>query len=585
MGLTDITFAIRDGALGQGEAGSSPIPLLIGVSSLGELNTIEGYVDPDDFRDDYGTGPLVEAGCYYLDHPGSAGILVLRVNSFKAGDVSKTAAGETTGTMTAASSLPLSSDYVVNVEFTTGGLLGAAVMKYSLDSGVTYTEDVDVPADGTIEIEGTGLVFQFGDGAGEDGFTIGDEFDFVIVTDAEASAVTRTPFEEDEETAGTMSLGRDVAPLDAYNAIVLITQAGLLGEAAFKYSLDGGVRYSGEIAIPGDGLYTIEDTGLPLVFENGEGGLGFSAGDSFAFTTTAPGYTLDALEASLQAWLDSTTQAGFLHILGNGGTDPEPLTSSVKTFLEDAEGKHKFTFALLETRDQSDDELTVKTYQKALKTEWAEVSYFRLMVVPGYVDVYLPASKMTARRSAAWPIGGRMASRPFSEDPGRYDVGDLHNVEAIYMDARKDKTLNDSGFTLLTTYDDEELFYCQGGQMKVPTTSDYRFTKEIAVMNVACAAAYKASKKYINTNVRVDRKTGKVLEMDARSIDSSMTKAVEQKLFPPAGEQHASAVSVTFGRDSNLLSNPKGSMKVRLVPLATIRELAIDIGFENPFLS
>lgn len=584
MGLTDITFTIRDGALGQGEPGSSPIPLLIGVASSGEINVIESYVSQDDFRDDYGTGPLVDMGCYALSIPGNLGIRVLKVNSWQAGAVTKTAAGVTTGTMTAASSLPLD-DYKVKSEITTGGLLGIAVMKYSLDNGITYTAGVSIPASGTVEIAGTGLVLQFSNGVGSDGFTLGDIFAFNVVTDAEVSRVTRTPYSDTETTIGTMNTTGS-APLDSYNATIIMTQGGILGEAAFKYSLDG-VRYSGEIAVPGDGVYAVAGTGMILTFDPGVDNSGFTAGDKFTFTTTAPGYSLDALEAALQAWIDSTTEVDFLHILGNSGSAPSAMMASLTTYLDTAEAAHKFVDVVLETRDQASSEATVKAYQKALKTEWVGVVDYdrRFTVVPGYCDLYLPASKMTTRRPNAWVVSGRMSSRPFSEDPGRYDVGPLVGVKAIYMDARVDKTLNDSGFTLLTTYDLESNFYCQGGQQFVEITSDYRYTKEIMVMNKTCSAAYKQAKKLINTNVLVDRKTGKISEISARSIDNSMTKAVEKKLFPPAGDQHASAVSVKLDRTTNFLSTPKGTLKIRLIPLATIRELAIDIGFENPFLS
>lgn len=579
MAIGDVSFVIRDNALGMPSVADNQVALLVGVSSAGEFNVLKEYTSQDDFKTVYGTGPLVNCGCNYLDHPGVSKIRVIRANQLRCdtvvdSDVTRTGALATTD------SLPLGF-YDVHVIITTAGFVPAdgvttAIFKYSLDGGDTYVTGISIPADGVYEIPDSGVVLNFSNGAdgveATGGFSASEDFSFLVITDATLTAVEKTAAGSTDGSLATT----DSAPLDAYNVIVKIFQAGMFADATFAYSLDG-INASPEIAMPSNGIYAIPDTGLILNFD--EGTTGFDVGDLFTFQTTAPGYSLASLQTAAQAWLDSPFETAFVHFIGESDAT---IAAAVDVIMADAETAHKYAFALLETRDQT--ETSVAAYQTALKStnEWGAITNSpRIQVVPGYVLMYLAATRLVERRSAAWAIGARQAGRPLSEDPGKYATGPLRNVRKTYMDARVDKLLNDQGFTLLRTYDLENAVYCRAGEMKVPLSSDYRFLKERRVMDFACSNTYRKVKTFINMNIPLNPANGFIKEMAARTIDQSLTKELEKNMVSST-PQHAGQVSVSTKRNNNLITDPTLYETIRILPLGTVREISIDIGFINP---
>lgn len=115
------------------------------------------------------------------------------------------------------------------------------------------------------------------------------------------------------------------APNDTYDVAIVITRTGTLGTAAFKYSVDGQDTFSGEIAVPSSGSYTLADTGISITFAPGAGPTFFEKDDSFAFTTVAPGYSTTDVVNAFNALLASPTQWEFVHLVGT----PQPQNSGV----------------------------------------------------------------------------------------------------------------------------------------------------------------------------------------------------------------------------------------------------------------
>jgi len=94
-------------------------------------------------------------------------------NPSRVGAVSASRAGATT--VVALASGSLQGDYRVRVEVTTGGALGAAVFRYSIDGGSKWAASAQtVPANGQYVLGTTGLSLSFGAGA----YKTGDLYDF-----------------------------------------------------------------------------------------------------------------------------------------------------------------------------------------------------------------------------------------------------------------------------------------------------------------------------------------------------------------------------------------------------------------------
>lgn len=92
-----------------------------------------------------------------------------------------------------------------------------------------------------------------------------------------------------KEGNGSGSLSVSGAPVGAYDVRVKISTAGEIAAAQFQYSLDGGVSYSGAIAMAPAGTYVLGSTGVTLQFvadppAAGESVTSFEVGDIYSFT-------------------------------------------------------------------------------------------------------------------------------------------------------------------------------------------------------------------------------------------------------------------------------------------------------------
>lgn len=85
--------------------------------------------------------------------------------------------------------------------------------------------------------------------------------------------------------ASTGTVTPSGTPAGSYQAQIQVMSTGTLGTARFRYSIDGGARWSPDVTIPGDGLYAPPLTGLTLRFQAGAGPVFFEAGDLFTFST------------------------------------------------------------------------------------------------------------------------------------------------------------------------------------------------------------------------------------------------------------------------------------------------------------
>ncbi len=181
MAIPGQSLSIRDPGLGIVEPGPS-IPLFLGCSSAGTVNTVYTFSNKGDAVTTLGQGPLVEAVCHALDIAGGP-IRAMRLTggtAASAGSVTKTAIGTSTGTVTVTAQVPYDA-YEVIIEIMATGTVGVGKFRYSLDDGYTYSETLTIPSGGTYAIPNTNITATFVPGGGAVFFEDGDlhEFDCV----------------------------------------------------------------------------------------------------------------------------------------------------------------------------------------------------------------------------------------------------------------------------------------------------------------------------------------------------------------------------------------------------------------------
>lgn len=386
------------------------------------------------------------------------------------------------------------------------------------------------------------------------------------------------------------------AAQDAYSVIVEVTTAGLLtsGAGVFRYTLDGGKTYSNRLAIPiaapaGTSTYPIPNTGLTLTFADGGGSpTGYAVGDTFSFTTTAPTTTAGNIATAIAAVLSSQVQVAFIHLVGAvapGADDAATATSAValaaslEAQLHAAFLAHRHLFVLMECPVIS---------KAAAKAAFNTFVGSRVMVAFGQA-VYQGALQDRRRqqtRSAAWGLAERLSSIPPGQDAAAYEDGPLTNILSLVHDEGGAGDMDEARFSTLRTYvGDNSGYYVHGARMMSAPGSDIVYAQHRRVMDIACTVNYQAMKPYLNAKLQVNTTTGRILEEQARVIESNATEALRAALVDTESERgEVSGVRVEVNRKDNILSTSNLRTEVFVVPHGYAKAISSKLSFFNPAL-
>jgi hypothetical protein len=174
-----------------------------------------------------------------------------------------------------------------------------------------------------------------------------------------------------------------------------------------------------------------------------------------------------------------------------------------------------------------------------------------------------------------------------SDDFGRVAAGGLTNCSfkatVTSLSSGRDEAatpgLDAARFTTLRSIMGRSGVFCTAGRSLANAGSDYQLLQYGQVMDVACFYARDTLLGYLNASIRVDKKTGYILERDAQAIEAQCLGVLNEKIVN-IGD--ASSASVVVNRTTNILSTQTLIVSVRVVPLGYARAITVDIGFQNP---
>ncbi len=395
-------------------------------------------------------------------------------------------------------------------------------------------------------------------------------------TSGTSSAVTKTG-------TGTGTMTVSGSPLDACSVVVQILADGTniaAGTASFRYSIDGGNTYSVEVAMPTGGTYAVAGTGLTLTFVNGASGTSFIAGDTHAFTTTAPAYTLANANTALDALLADTSTYFKVHLVGPAASvsDAAALAAALDVKLTAAADTYRFLYGTVECPADTDANI---------KSGFASFSSARVEVVVGFETVVSALTGLRIERSVAWSSSSRAAAispgthfGQVSNDDGQ--GGPLSGVVAIARDERVTPGLDEARFTTARTHIRRPGFFITRGRLMAPPGSDFQQIQYRRVMDVAANQSALDAQEYIAKSVLVDPVTGFIQEGEARAIENTLSGKLRAVLVQT---DDVSAVSAVVVRTDNLISTGKLRVKVRVTPKGYTEFIEEELGFTNPALA
>jgi hypothetical protein len=204
-----------DGALGVLPASAGKLYALIGVSSAGPIDTPATFARVKDVSAAYGSGPLVEAACHYIDRYGKPVILVRTGNTTvgTVGTVTSTATGTSVVTVDVTPPATPADDYELFLKFIAGGTVGTAGITYqtSLDGGRTLGPVTALGTATSIPIAGSGGVsFELAAGT-------------VVAGDTHKAVATAPQWNNTELKSALDALGATAASWDLVHVVGALT--------------------------------------------------------------------------------------------------------------------------------------------------------------------------------------------------------------------------------------------------------------------------------------------------------------------------------------------------------------------------
>jgi hypothetical protein len=362
--------------------------------------------------------------------------------------------------------------------------------------------------------------------------------------------------------------------LDRYNAVITMVRSGTVGsdpEPGFTVSLDGGVSVSSEIRMPASGDYIIPNTGLTIHFTVATA----VAGDTYSFTTVAPAWSNSDITSAVNALRDSNKLAGMIYLVGFCSA---AAAGVYNTALSGYLTKKKFVRAVCETVDFASTEATWMT---TVQNDYATFTSDLISVAATPILYPSALSGVNFRRSIGFPYILRLAKIAISKSAGEVLDGALANVKTVYHDEALVPGLDNDRFVTATSIPGLIGYYITRANLMRGVGSDFSEMQYGRVMDEACRIAYNFFVQRLNSRVRLNPKTGLILEKDARSLESGCNAKLSQGIVQTGD---ASTATTVVSRVDNISTTKTLTVTIRVLPVGYIQDVEITMTFENPAL-
>lgn len=369
----------------------------------------------------------------------------------------------------------------------------------------------------------------------------------------------------------TVSVG---AAYDRFNVLITTTRSGTVGtdpEPGFTYSLDGGLTTSQEVRMPVGGSYVIPNTGLTLSFTVAT----IVAGDTYAFTTTAPAWGNSDITAAIAALRVSTKLAGLVHVVGPmNATAAGVYNTALGLFL----AAKKPIRASAETIDIASTEATWIT---TIENDFATYTSQLISMCAGPMLLPSAISGVNFRRSCGSAYIMRLGQIAISQSAGEVDLGAIPNVTTVYHDEATVPGLDADRFVTLTSIPGLIGYYFTRSNLMYSVGSDFTEMQYGRIMDEAVRITYAYFVQRLNSRVRLNRTTGFILEKDARALESGNNAKLEQGLVNTG---NASSAETIVSRTDNISSTKTLTVTVKILPPGYIQTVNVTMTFTNPAL-
>jgi len=377
-------------------------------------------------------------------------------------------------------------------------------------------------------------------------------------------------------------------PYDEYNVLVTCTLGGTIGTGpvSVKYSLDGGLTQSAEVALGTATSLTIPDTGITIDFTAAT----IVTGDTFAVQTTAPVDTNTDITNALEAL--RTTQSPWECVLVHDVADATTV-STVDSWLSALALVGKFKIAVLTARPRTIGTETEAQYKTALQGIFGSSVSNSIVLCADVGDVVSPVpgkatTGITQARPVGWAVAARLMRIPIGRDAAFVDDGPVpgfkitdtrNNVK--YHDEYFNPGLDDLRLTVLRSWDGLQGAYINNANLLSSSGSDYVYAQHARIVNRASEIAFQILTKQLSRGVAKNPKAGPngeryIAEHDALRIEGAANDAIRQELSTQVDD-----IKFILSRTDDISSNQGATVhgQIEAVSFAYIKKFAVTVGF------
>lgn len=355
-------------------------------------------------------------------------------------------------------------------------------------------------------------------------------------------------------------------PSNALQIVVEITGKGGLNVAMLRYSLDGGVNYTGDITVPLSGELELTGTGLTLKFA-AEGDAQYTIGDTYTVTTTAPAADNETVLTAIAALHELRHEYEYIHLVG--AADPA-LWAAVSVAQQTlAAQHHKYAYLILEAPAQAEDE-TLAEYVARLETARRGIHNHNLQICATRC-LYTRSDGLTLEISDAAIAAGQYSKAAPQESIGmvsKYAVPEDKRQASrpAGIDAYTQR-LDAAGYLTYRQYDGIDGWYATNANMLAASGSNYAYAEDVRVVNKVLRLTRQQALQYLHK------------DLDPAKLDAELQTLAQYVAIPleqMARSGEISSASVTVPADGQSISAPR--LEARYVQRGVIRQIALDIG-------
>ncbi len=361
---------------------------------------------------------------------------------------------------------------------------------------------------------------------------------------------------------GTGSLTVTGSPNNTFDVTVEITANGDVNVGAFQYYLNGVL--SDEYTISDN--FEIEGTGLVLNFGAGT----FTTDDVIEITTTRPKMNIQSVLSALDLIKDLNLNFEFIHIVGESEkTLWATLSVEGEKFFDTY---YQPCIFVCETRNILENE-TIDEYANYLREERRGIVSRNLQVVSARTTYMRDGLEIDINGASL--ILGLHARANVQQSIGETQIFDVKGalelrpkgIEAYISE------LDDLGYTTFRQYIGLEGIFVNNSMTFAKEGSDYAYTERVRAMYKAVRETRKTALLQMHTQVDMSN-----LEASLKAIVEFINVPVERMVK----DKELSSARVEIPEDQDILGTSKLYFKIRAVPIGILREIEIDMGFEQP---